>query len=167
MFGRGGLGGRVEYKGDLVAPVTSYASALPNSPLTSRRYNPPSTNRTRAAVVARAPRRGGHMFFYSHGAVPMPTPIDERGPGSQGTVPISQFQRYNVALMDWQKNLTWYESGYPRNLGLSTRVPQLQTNVTGGPGRSGMDQRPLFTKVQQVSRARVKVQAYQTTPAPR
>jgi hypothetical protein len=165
MFGRGGTGGRVEYRGDVVAPVTSYASALPSSPLTSRQYNPASTNRTGSAVVDRKPRRGGHMFFYSHGAVPMPTPIREEQ-NSQGLVPISKFQRFNVALMDWQKNLSWYESGYPRNLGLSTRVPQLETNQTGGPGRSSMDQRPLFTRVQTVQRSRVIVQTYRTRPAP-
>jgi hypothetical protein len=164
MFGGGQPGGRIEYRGDLPAPVTTYASALPTTPLTSRQYNPPSTNRTKSAVVDRKPRRGGHMFFYSHGAVPMLTPIREDS-NSQGLVPISMFQRFNIALMDWQKNLSWYESGYPRNLGLSTRVPQLQTNVTGGPGRSSMDQRPLFTKVQTVQRARIKVSAYQTVAA--
>lgn len=161
IYGTGAPGGRLEYKGDLQAPVTSYASAAKTTPLTSRNYNPASTNRTNSAVVDRRPRRGGHNFFYSHGAVPMRTPIDE-SQTSMGLVPISTFQPYNVQLMDWQINTSWYEAGYPRNLGLSTRVPQLQTQVTGGGGPGAMDQRPLFTKVQQVQRARVLVQTYRT-----
>lgn len=165
MFGTGSSGGVVEYKGDLTPPNTSYASALPNQPLASRLYNPASTAWTRSAVVTRAPRRGGMRSFYSHGAVTMPEALPMPGAGGVGGVRSSAFQTQNVQLMDWQINPSWGEAGRPRNLGYSTRVPQLQTNVTGGPGRSSSDQRPLFTRVQTVSRAQVSVRSYPTRSA--
>lgn len=162
IFGTGTPGGSVEYHGDITPPVTSYASSLPRTPLATRLNNPSSTNVTGSAVVARQPRRGGHMFFYSHGAVVMPNALPHPGAGGVGGVESSAFQPYNIQLMDWQINRSWYEAGYPRNLGLSTRVPQLQTNVTGGPGRSRSVQRPLFTQVQTVPRASVRVRSYPT-----
>lgn len=165
MFGTGAPGGRIEYKGDLPAPVTTYASSLPGMPLTSRLYNPASTARTRSSVVTRAPRRGGMRSFYVHGAVGMPNALPNPGAGGVGGVNSSAFQPNLVQLMDWQVNPSWYEAGYPRNLGLSTRVAQLQTNVTGGPGRSSQDQRPLFTRVQTVPRANVTVRSYPTRSA--
>lgn len=165
IFGTGTPGGAVEYRGDLTPPNTSYASALPHQPLTSRLYNPSTTATTRSAVVVRAPRRGGMRSFYSHGAVPMPNALPHPGASGVGNVESSAFQPYNIQLMDWQINPSWYEAGYPRNLALSTRVPQLQTNVTGGPGRSSSDQRPLFTRVQTVRRATVSVRSYPTRSA--
>lgn len=165
VFGGGRPGGVIEYRGDLPAPDSTYASALPATPLASRLTVPATTNRTGSAVVDRRVRRGGHHFFYSHGAVPMPNALPGQGAAQIGGVNSSAFQPYNVALMDWQINTSWYESGYPRNLGLSTRVPQLQTNVTGAPGKSRQQPRPLFTRVQTVERARVVVRTYQTQGA--
>lgn len=156
----GRQGGTVEYFGDLVPPVTSYAGAYRDS-ITSSLVVPSSTNVTGSAVVARAPRRNGHAFFYSHGGVPMDMPLARPGVGAGG-VESSRFQPINVQLMDWQINASWHEAGYPRNLGLATRVPQPMTNRTGGPGRSEMGQRPLFTRVQNVPRARVLVRSYPT-----
>jgi hypothetical protein len=157
----------LEYRGDLTPPDTSYASVLPTTPLTTRLFNPSSTNRTGSAVVTRAPRRNGQLFFYAHGAVTQPNALPNPGAASIGNVNSSAFQTQLVQLFDWQKNIAWHEAGYPRNLGLSTRVPQLETNVTGGPGKSSSDQRPLFTKVQQVQRARVVVRSYPTKSAMR
>jgi hypothetical protein len=130
-------------------------------------YNPASTNRTRSAVVDRSPRRGDIAYFYVHGAVTQPNALPGQGATGPGGVNSSGFQNQLVQLMDWQINRGWYEAGFPRNLGLSTRVPQLQTNVTGGPGMSSSTQRPLFTKVQKVRRAGVKVNTYQTRSANR
>lgn len=159
-FGVGAPGGAVDYRGDLPAPVTTYAGAYRDA-ATSHLRVPASTVVSGSAVVMRAPRRNGHAFFYSHGGVPMALPLARPGVGAGG-VESSQFQRTNVQLMDWQINSSWHEAGYPRNLGLSTRVPQPTTNQTGGPGRSQMVQRPLFTRVQSVPRARVLVRAYPT-----
>lgn len=162
MFGNGAPGGAVEYRGDLTPPVTSYASSRPGMPMTSRLFVPASTNRTNSAVVVRQPRRGRMRSFYVHGAVPMPGALPYPGAAGVGEVQRSLFQRFLIQLMDWQINASWAEAGRPRNLGLSTRVPQLETNVTGGTGQSSMDQRPLFTRVQQVGRARATVNTYPT-----
>lgn len=162
MFGAGQPGGTVEYRGDLTPPVTSYASTLPATPLASRLSVPSTTAATRSAVVVRAPRRNGNNFFYSHGAVQMPEALPAPGARGVGAVASSAFQRDNVQLMDWQINASWGAAGRPRNLGYSTRVPQLQTNVTGGPGKSSSTQRPLFTRVQTVQRAQAKVGRFKT-----
>jgi hypothetical protein len=117
--------------------------------------------RTGAAVVTRASRRGGIMSFWGHGAVRMPTPVPQRMSG-YGNVQSSPFQPFNVKLDDWQINPSWFRAGYPRNLGLSQRSPQPRTNMTGGPGESMMVQHPLFTRVQEVPRARARVSIFPT-----
>lgn len=167
MFGGGAPGTPVEYRGDVKPPVESYASALRYTPLTSRLYNPQTTNRSSSAVVDRHPRRGGMLSFYVTGAVRMPDALPYPGADGVGEVNRSAFQPYLAQLTDWHINRAWAEAGRPRNLGLSTRVPQLETNVTGGPGRSSQDQRPLFTRVQTVERARVTVRSYPTRSARR
>lgn len=160
-FGSGGVGGQVEYPGDLTPPTRSYAASAPSTPLMSRLFNPPSINRTRSAVVNRQERRGGMQYFYSHGAIPMPVPAATRATGP-GQVPSSAFQRMNNALVMWDINPAWGEAGYPQNQGWSTRVPQLETNITGGPGTSQQTARPEYTRVQAVPRSRVTVRTYPT-----
>lgn len=164
IFGTGAPGGAVEYRGDLPAPNQTYAGVLDNTPLISRLRQVASTAWTRSAIVNRAPRRGGIRSFYVHGGVVMPNGLPNPGPES-GNVNISAFQRVLVQLMDWQINPSWFEAGYPRNLGFSTRVSQLETNQTGGPGKSSSDQRPLFTKVQTVPRARAVTPRFGTRSA--
>jgi hypothetical protein len=164
IFGAGSPGGTIDYRGDVTPPVTSYASAADRTPMLARLGLTSSTIRTRSSVVNRMDRRGGMRFFYVHGGIDMPNALPHPGPGVGG-VNSSAFQPTLVQLMDWQINPRWFEAGYPRNLGLSTRVPQLQTNITGGPGRSRQTQRPLFTKVQQVQRARGVVRTYPTRAA--
>lgn len=156
----GGNGGVVEYEGDLTPPVTTYASAAPKTPMSSRMFVPGTTALTGAPVVFRGQRRGGHRFFYSHGAVPMPPALP--GPSGVGQVRVSLFQRFNMLLADWMINAAWREAGVPQNLGWSSKTPQLETNVTGGPGSSRQTTRPLFPKVQQVPRARARVGTYPT-----
>lgn len=162
IFGVGRPGGRIEYPGDSQPPITSYAAAIRSSNIGDTLRVPASLNTTNSAVVNRAQRSGGMRSFYAHGAVPMPTPVPYAG---YGGVNSSAANQYNVNLFDWQINPSWFEAGYPRNLGLSTRVPQLQTNITGGPGKSRATARPLFTRVQQVPRAQVTVRTYQTKAA--
>lgn len=159
IFGTGAPGGNVDYRGDVPAPVTSYASAAANTPLIARLNVPPSTNKTKSAVVSRHDTRGDIRFFYSHGAVTMRAPLAAIGPG---TTPISQVQQRNIQLMDWQINGSWAQTGYPRNFGWSTRVPQLTTNVTGGPGPADMNVKPHYARVQAVPRSRVIVRSYPT-----
>lgn len=145
----------IQSKYDVIPPVTSYAASALRTPLISQNNIPPSTNRSGAPVVNRKDRRNGQQFFYSHGAVPMLPPIDQVAKGGVNT---SRFQTSNVQLMDWQKNLSWFEAGFPRNLGWVTRVSILDTKASGGPGNSTMDSRPLFHRVQRVPR-------YQALPA--
>lgn len=153
----------IQSKYDVPPPVTSYASSVARTPLLSQNNIPASTNRTGSAVVNRRPTRNGQQFFYSHGAVPMLPPIDAVG---KGGVISSRFQMMNVQLMDWQKNTSWRQAGYPRNLGYVTRVATIDTNVTGGPGTtSQMASAPLFTKVQRVPRYQAIPQAYKTRSA--
>lgn len=152
----------VQSKYDVPPPVTTYAASAVYTPLVSQNYIPPSTNRTGAGVVNRRPRRNGQEFFYSHGAVPMLPPIDQV---AKGGVNSSRFQTSNVQLMDWQKNTAWFAAGYPRNLGWVTRVGQLPTKASGGPGNSTMEQRPLFPRVQRVPRYQATPPSYKTRSA--
>lgn len=165
IFGTGAPGGAVEYRGDLTPPVASYASSAAASPMFSRLRIPSSLATIGSMVVNRTPRNVGIRSFYVHGAVDMVQAMPYPASAGVGGVTSSAFQRKLVQLMDWQINPGWAEAGRPRNLGLSTRVPQLQTNVTGGPGRSSQDQRPLFNRVQTVQRANVVVKAYPTRGA--
>lgn len=148
---------------EVTPPVTTYASALRNTPLFSQNQVQHSTNRAGSMVVNRKPRRNGLRYFYSHGGIVMPRPTVPT-PGAGG-VASSGFQSILVQLHDWSQNLAWFAAGYPRNLGYSTRVQQLQTNVTGGPTDASMDARPLFPKVQSVRRATVVVPRYPTKSA--
>lgn len=157
-------GGKIEYRGDLPAPVTTYAASLSDSTVASNLQVPASTNRTWAPVVNRVPRRKIRAF-YVHGAEIQPNALPYPGASGVGSVESSKFQKQLVILTDWHINPAWYEAGYPRNLGLSTRVPQLQTQVTGGGGPGKMAQRPLFTRVQTVGRATATVKTFPTKAA--
>jgi hypothetical protein len=152
--------GNVAYRGDLPAPVTTYASAAANLPMRARLNVPPSTNLDGSAVVNRVERRAGHRYWYSHGGVTMPMPGVPR-PGAGGVF-SSSFQQTLVQLHDWMINLEWYAAGYPRNMGYSFRAQQVQTRTTGGPTAAAMQQRPLFPKVQTIKRYTVATPRYPT-----
>lgn len=159
QFGGGRPGGQIDYRGDVIAPTQSYASSQANTPMISRLSVPPSTNQTSSAVVKQSPRRGGMRYFLTYGAMRMPLPVFASGPGQ---VPSSAFQSMSANRAEWDINPDWAEAGYPRNLGWSTKVPQLQTNITGGPGTSAQTAKPLFGRVQVVPRSRVTVRTYPT-----
>jgi len=161
----GRYAGLVSYQGDLVPPVTSYASAAPYTPMVSVNYTPPTTAWTQSAVVNRVPRRGGLRYFYSHGAIRMPAWRVPYPGGADGRVNSSAFQPDLVQLDTWSQHDRWFEAGYPRNLGYSFRVPQLKTQVTGGQGPGRMAQRPLFPRVQRVPRYSTTAPTYATRSA--
>lgn len=154
------VAGQVAYRGDLPAPVTTYADSQSKTPLISQNKVPPSTNRTNAAVVQRKPRRNGLLYFYSHGSTHMRVP-NIPSPGNGGVL-SSAFQPILTTLHDWSQNLAWFAAGYPRNLGYVTRVPQLSTKATGGPTDSSMQAKPRFDRVQSVRRYSVVPRAYPT-----
>jgi hypothetical protein len=155
--------GEITYRGDLPAPVTTYASAQANLPMRTRLTVPAGTNRTGAPVVNRVPRRNGLRYFYSHGGIRMPFGGVPR-PGAGG-VTSSAFQQILVQLHDWVTNRNWYEGGYPQNLGLSFRAQQLVTKATGGPTSAAMETKPVFAKVQTVRRYSVTPPRYPTRSA--
>jgi hypothetical protein len=145
---------------DQPPPITTYASGVQNNSLLSQNHVPATSNRTNSAVVNRRPRRNGLRYFYGHGGLVMPfRAIPSVGTGG---VQNSFYQTILVQLHDWSQNLSWFAAGYPRNLGYSTRVSQLNTNVTGGSTNAAMNQRPLFPKVQRVPRYSVRPNVYQT-----
>lgn len=155
----------VQYRGDLVPPVTSYAYPMSSSSIGRKLQIPGSTVTEGSSIVSRKMRRGGarggQVYYYSYGPARMRTPFIG-GPGYGDGPYRSGYQPYNSVLLDWQSNPSWAETGYPSNLGLSHRQPQLPTNASGGPGLSTQNQRPLFTGVQQVPRARVQIRTYPT-----
>lgn len=154
----GQYAGLLSYEGDIPAPVTTYASAAPYTPLVSANVTPATTAWTRAAVVMRVPRRRGLRYFYNYGSTPMPAP----GCRASNRVESSLFQPIKTQLVDWTQNDAWFEGGYPRNLGFTFRVPQLKTQVTGGAGPGAMAQRPLFPRVQRVPRYSTYIPQYPT-----
>lgn len=156
----GQTAGTVTWEGDLVPPVTSYATTRAYQAPNVRLGIPASTNRTNSAVVMRRPRRNGLRYFYAHGGLLMPL-NGVPTPGAGG-VRVSAFQPWLVHLYDWITNSAWFAAGYPRNTGLTFRVPQLKTQVTGGSGPGAMDARPLFPRVQSVPRASAIVRRYPT-----
>lgn len=157
--GRAGPGS-ITWEGDLVPPVTTYASARPYGAPSARLNIRPSTNRTNSAVVDRRPRRNGLRYFYAHGSTVMPVGgVPRPGPGG---VLSSAFQRILVHLTDWSQNDALFAAGYPRNLGLSFRVAQLNTQVSGGSGPGAMEARPLFPKIQRVPRYSTDPRYYPT-----
>jgi hypothetical protein len=152
----------MRWEGDLIPPVTSYASSTSQTLGQDRLSVPPSTNKTNSAVVQRRPRRNGLMYFYSHGGLSMPIP-GMPTPGNGGVM-SSAFQRVLVQLHDWVINRAWYAAGYPRNLGYTFRVNQIATKTTGG-AVGAMQPRPRFAKVQVIPRATAQPQTYNTKSA--
>jgi len=153
----------ITWEGDLVPPDVSYAASIRQTSAATRLYTPASTNRTNSAVVMRRPRRDGLAYFYAYGGTRQPVP-GVPTPGGGG-VRSSAWQQYLVQLHDWVVNTEWFAAGYPRNTGLTFRVSQLQTQVTGASGPGAMQQRPLFPAVQVVPRATVRARRYPTKGA--
>lgn len=154
--------GLVSYEGDLPSPVTSYASNQRTSPVTSVNIVPATNAWTASSVVNRIPRRKGLRYSYGYGTVDMPAPYPS---GGNRGVNSSSFQRYNSQLTAYSQNDAWFEAGYPSNLGLTFKVPQLQTQKTGGSGPGQMASRPLFTRVQRVRRYTTLTPQYKTQAA--
>lgn len=156
----------VQYRGNLVPPTTSYARSVTDTAFGSRENieSQASTVRTRSAVVTRAPRMNGMRFAYGYGKEEAQLPHVYPG-GNDGGVRSSAFQTFKNHLYNFVLNDGLFAAGYPRNLGLSFRVPAIRTNPTGGSTPSRMDQKPQFTKVQSVPRYSTVPAAYETRGA--
>ena len=149
--------GQVAYRGDLVPPTRSYAATLRDTAIGSHLRVPAATAWTGSPMVHRMPRRDGLRFFFGHGGEETPTPQTRPG-GNDGLVQSSAFQRVKIRLTDFILYDGLFSAGYPRNLGLSFRVPAIATQKTGGPTTARMNTKPAFTRVQTVGR-------YSTVPA--
>jgi hypothetical protein len=149
---------------DVPPPVTTYAASVLKTALWSAVGRTYSTNKTNSAVVNRRPRMKGILPYYAHGAVIMPT-LGVPTPGNGG-VANSRYQTFLVQLHTWQQNLAWFAAGYPQNLGYSTRVGVINTQVTGsGATNATMASRPLFPRIQRVPRYDVRPPRYDTRSA--
>lgn len=154
----------ISYKGSEEPPTQTYAKAYSYGSLGTPNSAASSTPWTKSAMVTRIPRRQGMRYFYGYGAQPMPLPNPYPG-GNDGQVRISAFQRYMNHLYNFVKYDGLFSAGYPRNLGLTFRVQQIKTQVTGGSWNAAMSPAPVFPKVQTTGRYSTVPRAYNTTAA--
>lgn len=154
------------FYGELQPPATMYATSP--SPLFSTDIVPslPNSASNCSVVSARFGRAG---LRYMGGWEPRQQPI----PGAASTTAAisSEFQ---PTLMGMQPNAVfndkWYiaypaatvMNGGRHNLGLSERVPQLNTRSTGGPGPAAMRPYPRFNRVQRTPRYTTTPRSYNT-----
>lgn len=153
------------FYGSMPMPATQFATSV--AALQSLDIQPSvRTAQSNASVVNRADRRNGIINTGGRQLRKLPTP--------QYNDPVysSEFNKSLIGpQVDYTINDDWYIA-YPaasvmfgglRNLALSTRVDQLQTRTTGGPGPAAMGAAPRFRRVQQVPRYSTMPQTYPTT----
>jgi hypothetical protein len=142
------------FYGEMPMPATQYATTV--TALTSLETVPSvRTVASNASIVDRRSRRNG--LQYTAGRMSRPNGLPE----TPKPVRSSKFQKWLIGpQVNYIQNLDWYivypaatvMFGGDRNLALSTRVDQLATRTTGGPGPASMRPAPRFSRVQQVPR---------------
>lgn len=125
---------------------------------------------TTATIVNRHNQMHGYSPTAGRISYPTRTPQIYDSPDS------SKFQEWLVGPQpNYVLNGFLYGAGYPaatvmnggkHNLALSTRVDQLTTRSSGGPGPAMMRPMPKFRRVQTIPRFSTMPQAYQTESAP-
>lgn len=122
-----------------------------------------------SAIVNRRNRRNGMI------AVGGRQSNEVRSPAVAQQVVSSHFQDWLVGpQVDYSLNTGWYiyypaatvMNGGQHNLALSTKVDQLPTRTSGGPGPATMRQAPRFKAVQTVPRYSTMPPTYPTSSAP-
>lgn len=123
-----------------------------------------------ASVVDRHDRMNGYHPTAGRQSYPTNVPPMYNSPYS------SKFQDWLVGPhINYILNAKLYRCGYPaatvmnggkRNQALSTRVDQLSTRSTGGPGPAYMRSAPRFGRVQNVPRFSTMPRTYNTQSAP-
>jgi hypothetical protein len=156
------------FYGELPMPATSFVTST--STLKSLDIVPSVGSATQNAVVKRANNMKGYIASAGFSDRYNPIPQMYLSPYS------SKFQPKTIGyLIDYVLNSFLYRAGgVPVGIGrpgrvtpnLSTRVDQLVTRSTGGPGPSFMMPAPRFKKVQTVPRYSTMPQAYNTESAP-
>ena len=140
--------------GQMPVPATQFATSV--TALQSLETMPSvNTVASNASVVDRHLRRNGIVYTAGRQSRVAGTPQRRQDVSS------SAFQKWLLGpQVNYILNLDWYIAypaatvmfGGDHNLALSTRVDQLQTRTTGGPGPSAMTPYPRFKAVQQVPR---------------
>lgn len=122
----------------------------------------------RSPVISAAQRVVGMRYLLARGAVTQP--LQKLGVGNRLGIAVwsSEFQPKLASTHDAGFNDALFQAGYPGfNLGLSFKVPTLQTNATGGPGYNmRMTSRPRNVKLQKITRATNPPKYYNTTSKP-
>ena len=146
--------------------VTSTAAIKSNDP-------PPSVGKPAdldAAIGSRKDKMTGYTPTGGHRMESMPIPQMYNSP------PSSKYQEWFAGpIVNYVINLFLYRAGYPaatvmnggrHNLALSTRVDQLVTRTSGGPGKAQMTtSQRRFNRVQQVPRYSTMPRSYPTQSA--
>jgi hypothetical protein len=156
------------FYGEMPMPATSYATSA--TALQSLEIVPSiAENSANAAVVNRANRRNGMMASAGYDERELDVPQMYNSPYS------SKFQSYQIGpIFNWFINQCLYRAGYPaatvmnggrHNLALSTRVDQLVTRSSGGPGPAAMTAQPRFNAVQKIPRFSTRPKSYPTQSA--
>lgn len=153
-----------DFYGQMPTPATQFATSV--TALASLEVIPAvRTNASNATVVDRHWRRNGLVYTAGRQS--------SKGTAPQQPQPVrsSNFSKWLIGpQVNYIMNDDWYIAypaatvmfGGDRNLALSSRVDQLPTRTSGGPGPSTMRPAPRFTKVQQVPRYSVIPSQYPT-----
>jgi|SRR6516162_149041 hypothetical protein len=154
------------FYGEMPIPATAYAQSV--SSLVSVEV-PPSvrTVASNASVVDRRARRNGIVYTAGKQQRKVPDP--------QWNNPVlsSIFNRHLIGPhVNYILNACWYIAypaatvmlGGQHNLAWSTKVDQLPTRTTGGPGPAAMLPAPRFKSVQTVPRYSTMPTMYNTRP---
>lgn len=157
------------FYGQMPMPATQFATST--TTLKSLEVVPSvRTVASNASVVQRANRRNGMVSIGGRKS------RDNADPPMNKPVRSSLFQEWLIGpQINFSMNDCLYRAGYPaatisygtmRNLGLSTRVDQLPTRTTGGPGPAAMLPAPAFRSVQTVPRYSTMPSMYPTESSP-
>lgn len=155
--------------GEMPVPATNYVTAT--TALKSLETVPSMpTLMSNASVVSRKDKMTGYTPTEGRQNYETTTPPMYMSPYS------SKFQPWLMGpIVNFVQNLFLYRAGYPaatvmnggrHNLALSTRVDQLVTRSTGGPGPAAMTPYPRFSAVQNIPRYSTMPPQYPTESAP-
>jgi hypothetical protein len=154
--------------GEMPMPATDYATST--TALKSVDVVPSTpTAASNASVVTRVNQMWGYTATSGRQNYETTTPPMYVSPYS------SKFQPWLMGpIVNYVLNLFLYRAGYPaatvmnggrHNLALSTKVDQLVTRQSGGPGPAAMLPAPRFGMVQRIPRFSTMPKAYQTESA--
>lgn len=156
------------FYGELPVPATDYATSA--TALKSLEVVPSTpTVASNASVVSRVDKMTGYTATAGRQNYETPTPPMYKSPYSSKCQDWLMGPQVNYVL-----NLFLYRCGYPaasvmngglHNLALSTRVDQLVTRQTGGPGPAAMLPAPRFGMVQKIPRFSTMPKTFPTQSA--